>query len=980
MSLVSSKILEEAKYLLEKRIDGEIKLDEASRKLYSTDASIYEIEPLGVVFPRTQKDLQATMELAHQLQIPVLPRGSGSSLAGQSVGAALIIDCTRYLNRIVEINVEDRSARVEPGLVLDQFNQQAAAYGLKYGPDPASSDRATFGGMLGNNSTGAHSIQFGMSSDNIIEMNSVLADGSQAKWGETKLNDLEKLASKDSIAANIAATSLLIREKYTNSIKENWPKSWRRASGYSINYLLPWSPSAPPMWDREGSYPATQSGSLNLAPLFVGSEGTLSITSEATIRLVPVAEKTVLGVVNFDSIGAACDAAPDLLKLKPSSIELIPQAMIRLASQVPAYSNLLGFVVDDPKAILLIEFSGSSKAELQQKLSEVPNLVNSAISDTDQNNIWKLRKVALGLLMARKGNSKPLPFIEDVAVPVEMLGDFVRELEYIFAQNKTSGEFYAHASAGCLHVRPVIDLKSNSGIHQMRQITEQVVAVAKRYGGAMSGEHGDGLARSEWLGEMFGNDVLGAFGELKLAADPNGLLNPGKITDPPPMTENLRYGPDYTADTWIPILDYSTQSNLQGAIEMCNGAGICRKEHGVMCPSFQATQDEMHSTRGRANLLRSAISGKTSTREMGWQLSKEALDLCLECKACKAECPSAVDMAKLKYEFLNEHYEHHRHPLRDHIFVNIEKLAIFSGLIRPLVNAANNNQLIRFLMDKTIGISSKRKLPNFQKPNAIDAAVQTPDLLFLSDPYLHFSNPILEKAALNVLKASGLEVRQLQILGAGRPLISKGFLKDAKQQARQLINELKLIDPEGKIPVVSVEPSEIYTLKDEFLDFFPGDEFVEALAARSFMVEEYILRNERAMPRLAASLQKNDDIQALLHGHCYQKAQPPSADLKPIGQDASAQLLRELGWKVEIIDSGCCGMAGSFGYESEHYDLSMQIAELTLFPKLRQSSSEEVVCAPGLSCRSQIEDGLNMDALHPIQLIADQLGLNPKAG
>lgn len=976
MSQASQQLLAEAQFQLEKNLEGEVRLDEASRRLYANDASIYEVEPLGVVIPRTQDDLIATMEMAHQFQIPVLPRGSGSSLAGQTVGAALVIDCTPHLNRLLEINPEARTALVEPGLVLDNFNRAAASHGLKFGPDPASSDRATFGGMLGNNSTGAHSIQFGMSSDNLLALDTVLADGSQARWTSATLSELERLSHGEELQSQLIAAALDIRQHSAQAIKANWPQSWRRASGYSLNYLLPWSPTAPPLWE-DPRYPPQDDHHLNLAPLFVGSEGTLALTSQATVRLVPQAQRTVLGVLNFDSVAAACDATPELLKLQPSSVELIPQAMIRLARAVPAYSNLLGFVVGDPKAILLVEFSGADQNTLEQQLDRVPDLVGRALTADEQARIWKLRKVALGLLMARKGDAKPLPFIEDVAVPVESLGNFVRGLERIFAENGTSGEFYAHASAGCLHVRPVINLKSADGVAQMRAITEQVVALAIQHGGAMSGEHGDGLARSQWLEATFGSEISAAFAQLKQAADPQGILNPGKVVDPPAMTEDLRYGPDYHTDPWIPILDFSTQENLQGAIEMCNGAGICRKDHGVMCPSFQATRDEMHSTRGRANLLRSTIAGKTSTHELGWQATKEALDLCLECKACKAECPSAVDMAKLKYEFLHEHYRSHRHPLRDHFFVNIEGLAKFSAPIRPLVNALSSQAPTRELLESAIGISAQRKLPRFTRPNRSLQPNGEPDVLFLSDPYLRYTQPQLEADALRVLEAAGLRVGFLETLGAGRPLISKGFLRRAKSHAQKLLAELKALDPQGRIPILGLEPSEIYTLNDEFPDFFTHDPYVNSLATRAYMLEEFLLRDENALSRLASSAQAAPAAEVLLHGHCYQKAQPPAADLLPTGQEASAQLLRELGWQVEIVDSGCCGMAGSFGYEAEHYELSMQIGELALFPAIRDKADTQLLSAPGLSCRSQIADGLGEQALHPIRLIADRLLTSP---
>ena len=973
----SQELLEQLSEELSRELAGEIRLDEASRKLYATDASIYQVDPLGLVLPKNSDDLIATLSMAHKYGVPVLPRGSGSSLAGQTVGAALVIDFTRYLDGILEINAEEAYARVQPGLVLDRLNQTAAKFGLKYGPDPASSDRATFGGMLGNNSTGAHSIQFGMSSDNVLSLNTILSDSSQALFSQMDQKDAAKIAKEKSLVGSIYSSALYIREKYEQEIKARWPKSWRRASGYSLNYLLPWSPSMPPMWHSEfnPNFPSIETGHINLAPVLVGSEGTLAVISEAKIRLVPVAEKTALAVLNFESVAEACDATPELLSFGPSAVELIPREMVRMAREIPAYAKLLTFVQGDPEAILLVEFSGDNAKEMAGNLKRLPAFAQLASTKKEQENIWKVRKVALGLLMSRKGDSKPLPFIEDIAVPVEDLGSFVRGLEQIFDAHNTHGEFYAHASAGCLHVRPVINLKNLKGVKKMRAITSDVVALANRFGGAMSGEHGDGRARSEWLKDTFGPEIINAFGELKQAADPNNILNPGNIIDPHSMSENLRYGPEYSAKSWVPILDFSSQGDLLGAIEMCNGAGVCRKDHGTMCPSFQATREEEHSTRGRANLLRTYMSGDASSQRAGWSMAKEALDLCLECKACKAECPSAVDMAKIKHEFMHQHYKNHRRPLRDYFFANLDAIGQFVGPFSQLANRLSRLRASRYLAEKLFGISSKRLLPSFSKGKRFEILASKPDLLFLTDTYHHFNYPEIEASALQLLKTTGLNVMVLPFYGAGRPLISKGFLDKAKDHADRLVSFIKEFDPDGKLPVVGIEPSELYTISDEYQDFFPANEYVENLAKRSFLIDEYLLREKSSIEKLKQKISgKIGAAEVLLHGHCYQKAQPPAADGIAVGQAASAALLEELGWKVEIIDSGCCGMAGSFGYEAEHYELSMQIAELILLPSVRRAKPELIIVAPGLSCRTQISDGAHKEALHPVQLITRIIG------
>ncbi len=970
--------LEELSQALSREIAGDIRLDAASRKLYSTDASIYEIEPLGVVFPRVEDDLPAIMALAAEYGVPVLPRGSGSSLAGQTVGAALVVDCSRHLNQVLSIDPESLSAWVQPGLVLNDFNRVAGQHSYKYGPDPASGDRATFGGMLGNNSTGAHSILYGMSSDNLLALDAVLADGSQARLASLSQAEAGRRAEGDTREAQLYAAALAVREQYGQAIQERWPRVWRRASGYSLNYLLPWAPSQPPMWSQhsDAAYPPVAPGEINLAPALVGSEGTLALFKQAQVRIVPTLPHTVLGVLSYDSVAAACDAAPELLKLNPSAVELIPQVMIRLARGVPAYANQLGFVQGDPAALLVVEFSGASASELDDRLRQLGPRAVLARSRAEQDQIWAVRKVGLGLLMSRVGDAKPLPFIEDVAVPVEVLGDFVRGLERIFAEHGTSGDFYAHASAGCLHVRPLINLKTLEGIRQMRSITEAVVALASGFGGAMTGEHGDGLSHGEWLERVFGVELITAHRMMKAAADPHNILNPGKIVDPPPMDQNLRFGEEYQTSTWIPVMDFAPQGGLVGAIEMCNGQGVCRKHGGVMCPSFQATQDEMHSTRGRANLLRGMISGRMPDGSDAEAAVHEALDLCLECKGCKAECSSAVDMAKLKYEFLHHYYQSHRRPLRDYLFTNLDRLGRLARPLRPLVNGMLGSGAGRWLCERLLGLSAARGLPAFRAaPKAANGHGAQPDVFFLRDAFTEFFYPEVIEGAFALLEAAGIQVAVLPVMDAGRAYISKGFLPEAKRQAQRVLAAVAELDPEGRLPVVGVEPPEIYALRDEYLDLLPGDGDAAALAARSYMLDEFLLRpnadGQRPVELLVGKLSGSAAV--LLHGHCYQKAQPPAADGYPSGNAASEAFLRELGLDVEQVASGCCGMAGSFGYEAEHYELSMQIGELALFPAVRAAAAERVVLAAGVSCRTQIASGTEREAQHPIAYIASLL-------
>jgi Fe-S oxidoreductase len=579
--------------------------------------------------------------------------------------------------------------------------------------------------------------------------------------------------------------------------------------------------------------------------------------------------------------------------------------------------------------------------------------------------------------MSRAGDAKPLPFIEDVAVPVEHLGEFVRGFERILAEHGTGGDFYAHASAGCLHVRPLLNLKTARGTEQMRGITRAVMSLAKTFGGAMSGEHGDGLSHGEWLDETFGPEIIAAFNSLKNAADPDGRLNPGKVQNPQRMDVNLRYGPEYVSDPWLPILDFGIQGGLGGAIEMCNGAGVCRKDGGVMCPSFQATRDEMHSTRGRANLLRALISTGLPDGVNAERAAHAALDLCLECKGCKAECPSGVDMAKLKYEFLHRYYQTHRRPVRDYLFGFIGSIGKLGLATAPISSWMLHNKAGKALAEKVVGLSVNRSLPSFKRALKLRGVPgHAADVIFLSDPFTQLFYPNLAEAALRVLDAAGLNATLLPVVGGGRTLISKGFLREAKRHARRVLRAIEKIDPQRKLPIVGIEPSEVYTLKDEYLDLLPGEEGVAALAKRTYMLDEYLLRRPDYGPSRAERIRQATSIstnKVLLHGHCYQKAQPPADDGYPAGAQATAALLSDLGFEVEMVNSGCCGMAGSFGYEAEHYDLSMQIGEMAVFPAVRAAEATRHVVAAGVSCRAQIATGTGRVALHPIELIAQSL-------
>ncbi len=965
---------------LRKHFTGDIRLDAASRILYSTDASIYQIEPLGVVLPRTQDDLHSAVELAAKYRIPILARGSGSSLAGQAVGDALILDCSRWLDKILEINPDSRSATVEPGVILSDLNRAVAKHGLQFGPDPASAERATLGGVIANNATGAHSILHGMTADHIISADVFLSDGSAVELAEETVPSLKSLAEGQSLFSDFCGLVLEIRSKYRRLIKERFPGTWRNSAGYRLNYLLPWSPSKPAHWENENGLPSVYDGqsrhtAINLSALLAGSEGTLAVIHRATVNLVSLPRHKVLGILAYQSNSEACDAVPGLLALHPSAIELIPRMILNLARRVPAYAHQMGWVRGNPGSLLVVEFSGSDLTALRKmvrRLGPDALLIESA---QDQERVWNVRKAGLGLLDARPASVRPVAFIEDCAIPVESLGDFVREVEKILNDHHTEGGIYAHASAGCLHIRPILDLKTGEGVRFLREIAEQVVGLTLRFGGAMASEHGDGIARGEWLKQTYGEELISAMRQLKHAVDPYGLLNPGKMFDAPPMDTHLRYGPTYESKAWQPALDFARNGSLMTAIEQCNGQGVCRKGTGVMCPSFQATRNELHSTRGRANLLRALISRPDATGVQSSTINFDrtdlteavygALDLCLACKGCKAECPSGVDMAKLKSAFLAEYHKTHRRLFRDYVFGYFHASARIMSSIAPVVNFSLGLPFVRRLSGQFTRISPQRPFPHFASHLAQPISGRNqPKVFFLADPFTHYIETKVEQAAFNLLSAAGFDVEVLPLVGAGAALIAKGFIAEARRRANTVINDLNRLDCAAGIPILSVEPSELYAFKNDYIDLLPDRmDQVGRYSKNAWLVDEFLSHSSTLdNMRIGTTTEK-----VFLHPHCHQKAETTSENGLSSGTNATADFLRSFGYQVEVIDAGCCGMAGTFGYESEHYELSQQIGSMHLFPRIEQRG-KALISATGAACRLQISQGTTAVAEHPVVL------------
>lgn len=943
--------------------------DRMTRLLYSTDASIYQMMPVGVALPRDDDEVVAAVEIARRHGVPVLARGGGSSLDGQTVGHALVLDFTRYMDAVVEVDAGARRVRTQPGITLGSLNRQLKPHGLMFGPDPASADRATMGGIVGNNSTGAHSIIYGMASDHVLALDAVLADGSTAHLDALNGDTWADRARRPGLEGTIYGAVSGILERYADAISTGYPKTWRSVAGYNLNHIV-------------------EDGAANLAKLLVGSEGTLAVTTEATLNLVPIPNMTRLAMVHFSTMRAALETVPALLESGPTAIELIDKMMLDLARDRIEYRRLLTFVEGDPEVVLIVEYSGDAEAELDagvERLGGVLKRINHrepvvVVADTaGQANVWYVRKVGLGILMSIRGDAKPLPFIEDTAVPVENLADYV---DGVFDIAKSAGlgkvAIYAHASAGCLHLRPLINLKTKDGIRQLREIEEAVIDLTLGLDGAVSGEHGQGLARGEFTERIFGPELMQAFREVKAAFDPGNHMNPGKILDTPLMDDEsiLRFGSDYAVphEPRETLFSYELDGGFARAVEMCNGAGVCRKvEQGVMCPSFMATRDETHSTRGRANALRSAMMGLLGPQGMASKEVYSVLDLCLSCKACKAECPSAVDMAKLKAEFLHGYYRANGTPLRAWAFGNYARLSRLGQTVAPLANMMLKGPG-RWVMTR-LGVHPERSLPRFagqpfsrwfrqHKKQANGAAPQERQrVVFFHDTFLEHNDPHIGQAAIKVLEAAGFEVTLLEKRECcGRTAISKGLLGEAKRLAERNVALLAPYAEQG-IPIVGIEPSCMSMLVDDYLDLVPGPQ-AQAVARMTMPIDTFLAESAE---KGALKLRFDETPRhVLFHGHCHQKA--------TFGTASTLAMLRLIpNCTVEEVDSSCCGMAGSFGYETEHYDLSLKVAEMALAPAVRAASADTIICAAGTSCRDQIDHTTRRAALHPIEVLAAAL-------
>jgi FAD/FMN-containing dehydrogenase/Fe-S oxidoreductase len=949
---------------LRRVIEGEVRFDPYARALYSTDASMYQIEPIGVVIPKHLGDVVATVNIARRHQVPVLPRGGGTSLAGQTVGHAVVLDFSKDMHHILEVNTEEGWARVQPGVIQDEFNAHLRPLGFLFGPDTSTSNRATIGGMTGNNSAGSHSIAYGKTIDHVLELSVVLSDASTTVLKALDKAELEAKCQGGALENHIYRAIQRIVEANRDEIHQRYPTIQRRVSGYNLDAFV-------------------RNGVFNLAKIVVGSEGTLAVVTEAKVRIVPRPKATAVCVVHFDDLVASTEASEEILACEPYAIEMVDRMVLSLTRGAGELGRLMTFIEGDPEALLITEFRGDTAAEAQAKAEQMIGRLQAkgmgyayvrAYAAPEQARVWRVRKAGLGLLMRVEGERKPIAFVEDTAVDPPKLPEFLRRFKKIIDDHGTSAGYYGHASVGCLHIRPLINLKEAKEIELMTHIAKEISDLVMEFDGAMSGEHGDGLARSYLNKKLFGPQLYRAFQDVKQAFDPLGIMNPGKIVNAPPMTENLRYGTQYRTLELKTHFSFEKEGGFTSAVERCIGVGECRKKlDGTMCPSYMVTLEEEHSTRGRANALREALSGRLPKEALTSQRMYEVLDLCLECKGCKAECPINVDMAKLKYEFLAHYYAAHGTPLRAHLFANIERMNQVGCALAPWSTTMANLRVPRWLLEKIAGIDRRRSLPPFARPTfgawfrkRTPAVRNAAKVILFHDTFMNYNYPEIGKAAVAVLERAGYEVMLVAKKCCGRPMISKGMLEAARANALYNVNLLAPYAEHG-IPIIGCEPSCLLTLRDEYPDLV-ADRRVETVAASSFMVEEFLAKLH-ADGQLQLPF-KDTKRQLLLHGHCHQKAL--------IGTGPSLTVLQlPPGFAVEEIDSGCCGMAGSFGFEQEHYDISRAIGARRLFPaveaKRKATDGDFDVVAAGVSCRQQVEHFTGKRPKHLVEVLAEAL-------
>ncbi len=940
---------------LRRETQAEVLFSRADRGRYSTDASIYQQEPVGVVVPRTIEDAAAVLAIAREHGVPVLPRGGGTSQCGQTVNRALVIDCSKYLRRVLEVDVAARRAWVEPGLVLSHLNKALAPSKLFFPVDPSTNARCTIGGMAANNSCGSKSIRYGLMADNVRAIDAILADGTRHRFGALPDNLGAEVPAR---IAELVQRLRALGAREAEEIAARFPQQLRRVGGYNIEVLTP---------------AARREGRENLARLLVGSEGTLAFSAALELQLQPVLPRKVLGICQFPTFRAAMEASKHLVALGPEAVELVDRTMIDLGRAIDIYRPTIDrMVLGEPDSLLIVEFHGQEDGPLLEKLDRLEEAMGdlgyagAVVRATEagfQAAIAQVREAGLNIMMSMKGDGKPVSFIEDCAVGLDDLADYTERLNEVFERHGTKGTWYAHASVGCLHVRPVLNMKDPADVRTMRAVAEECFALVREYKGSHSGEHGDGIVRSEFHESMFGPRIVRAFEAVKDAFDPNALLNPNRVVRPPRMDDRalFRYGPDYAAEPVVPVLDWTAypgpQGGLLSAVEMCNNNGTCRGfDAGSMCPSYRVTRDETHLTRGRANTLRLALTGQLGPDALAGDDVAAALKLCVSCKACKRECPTGVDMARMKIEALAARVARHGVRFRERLVAELPRYAPWAARVPWLANMRNRVPLLRRLGER-VGFAAARPLPAWSgqafRNEEVGAGAPGPsDVLLFVDTFNRYFEPENLRAAVRVLRAAGFN----PVVPAGKPLccgrtyLSAGMVERARAEARRTLAALA-----GTVPVVGLEPSCLLTLRDEFMALLPGPE-AEALAGRAMLIGEFLAKHAPGMAWQTV------EGRAHVHGHCHQKAFGAFPD-------SLAVLGRVPGLDVTPIQSSCCGMAGAFGYQSETQEASRAMAEASLLPAVRAAGAEDWVVADGTSCRHQIADLGGRRAVHSVVVL-----------